>query len=246
VVANPDWTRDELIVALSFYLRHRLRVPGKASDEIAELSASLNRLGEKLFASSERTPTFRNKNGVYMKLMNFRRLDPQYTVAGKTGLPRGNKADEEVWAEFASDPKRCHEAAGAILAALDGDGSVLPEADIADEDFQEAPEGRLLTRMHVSRERNRKLVEAKRKQMLKRHRALVCEVCQFDFAARYGERGRGFIECHHTKPVVTLSPGQKSHVDDLALVCANCHRMIHRRRPWLSLSELRSMLDACL
>lgn len=47
--ANPDWTRDELIIALDVYLRHRTRLPDKGSKEIINLSRTLNRLGEKLF-----------------------------------------------------------------------------------------------------------------------------------------------------------------------------------------------------
>lgn len=92
--SNPAWTRDELILALNVYLKHRPNPPGKETQEIHELSEILNRLGEKLFPPADRADTFRNENGVYMKLMNFRRLDPQYTVAGKTGLSRGAKAEE--------------------------------------------------------------------------------------------------------------------------------------------------------
>src|SRR5436305_2081398 len=57
--------------------------------------------------------------GSIMKLMNFRRLDPEYTAEGKKGLTRGAKADEEVWAEFAGAPDRCRKVAQAIIAALD-------------------------------------------------------------------------------------------------------------------------------
>jgi 5-methylcytosine-specific restriction enzyme A len=71
---------------------------------------------------------------------------------------------------------------------------------------------------------------------------LACEACGFDFAIRYGTRGKGFIECHHPKPVATLAEGHKTHLDDLALVCANCHRMIHRSKPWLSVLELKAMI----
>ena len=67
---NPDWTRDELIIALNVYLNHRSNTPGKNSKEIIDLSRTLNRLGEKLFPLEERSETFRNVNGVYMKLMN--------------------------------------------------------------------------------------------------------------------------------------------------------------------------------
>lgn len=241
---NPDWTRDELIIALDVYLRHRTRLPDKGSKEIADLSRTLNRLGEKLFRPEDRAKTFRNENGVYMKLMNFRRLDPQYTAKGRTGLPAGAKAEEEVWTQFAEDPQRCRQVAEAIAASLDDpevEGTWL-EPDF-DENFQEASEGRLLTRKHVVRERNRKLVEAKRKQAIKMHGKLACEVCEFDFSVRYGDRGNGFIECHHTKPVATLTVGQKTHIDDLALICSNCHRMIHRRKPWLSTAELKRSIN---
>jgi hypothetical protein len=108
--------------------------------------------------------------------------------------------------------------------------------------LMEAPEGRLLIRKHLSRERNRDLVESKRRQALDKYGVLRCEVCGFDFAAHYGSRGFGFIECHHTKPVATLAVGDVTHIDDLALVCANCHRIIHRSRPWISVEELKDAI----
>ena len=175
--------------------------------------------------------------------MNFLRFDPQYTAEGKVGLARGSQAEEDVWNEFGSDPARCHSVAAAIVKSLD-DGEVLTAAvdqDI-DEGIEEAPEGRLLTRKHLARERNRKLVESKRRMVRKATGALSCEACGFDFAQHYGARGEGFIECHHTKPVATLAEGHKTHVDDLALLCANCHRMIHRSAPWLSMADLKALL----
>lgn len=242
--ANPDWTRDELIVALDFYLARRPNPPRKGSREIRELSNLLNRLGEKLFSRGDRADTFRNENSVYMKLMNFRRLDPEYTADGKTGLRRGAKADEEVWEMFGRDPRRCHEIAQAIVAVINDTESneSLGPAGV-DDGMQDAPEGRLLTRIHVVRERSRKLVESKRKQAIQRFGKLACEACGFDFAVHYGAHGKEFIECHHTKPVFTLSPGDKTHLDDLALVCSNCHRMIHRREPWLSIAGLRKLIE---
>ena len=239
--SNPDWTRDELIVALDVYLRHRPNPPAKGSKEIIDLSRVLNQLGAKLFRAAIRSATFRNENGVYMKLMNFRRLDPQYTTGGRRGLVRGAKAEEDVWREFSGDPRRCHDVAQAIIASLE-----RPEAEFAaseEDDIQEAPEGRLLTRIHLCRERNRKLVEAKRKKAMAHDGRLACEICEFDFSIAYGDRGLGFIECHHTKPVATLGTEDKTHIDDLALVCANCHRIIHRRKPWLSISELKALIS---
>jgi len=56
--------------------------PRKGSAEIDELSETLNRLGRYLGIATE--DRFRNVNGVYMKLMNFRRFDPLFTEAGKS------------------------------------------------------------------------------------------------------------------------------------------------------------------
>ena len=78
---NPAWSRDELILALDLYLRHRAAPPGKDSAEVAELSAFLGRLG-RARGLTEAT-TYRNANGVYMKMMNFRRFDPNYVAEGE-------------------------------------------------------------------------------------------------------------------------------------------------------------------
>ena len=31
-------------------------------------------------------------------------------------------------------------------------------------------------------------------------------------------------------------------IDDLSWVCSNCHRMIHRQKPWLSIEELNAII----
>lgn len=71
----------------------------------------------------------------------------------------------------------------------------------------------------------------------------VCRACGFDFSLRYGELGLGFIEVHHIEPVSGLLPG--TIVDparDLVPLCANCHAMIHRRTPSLSIAELQTAI----
>ena len=80
---NPAWTRDELILALDFYVRYSPKIPEKTSSEIAGFSNLLNNLAGQI--SGYKNEKFRNANGVYMKLMNFRRFDPN--VSGK-GLQR--------------------------------------------------------------------------------------------------------------------------------------------------------------
>ena len=73
-----------------------------------------------------------------------------------------------------------------------------------------------------------------------------CSVCGFDFEEFYGERGKGFIEIHHIKPL--SSSDQETVINpetDLVPVCANCHRMIHRRKDHiLSVEEISNLIRA--
>lgn len=64
----------------------------------------------------------------------------------------------------------------------------------------------------------------------------------FDFYEFYGELGKGFIECHHTVPVSEYCNELTTKIKDLALICSNCHHMVHRRRPWLRVEELVTLV----
>ena len=236
---NPPWSRDELILALDMYMDNPQSPPAKTSRAIGELSDTLNRLGQRYAVDAER---FRNANGVYMKLMNFRRFDPQFAAAGKVGLQRGGKEEEYVWRDFADDRNRLRKVAKAIESNI-----YIESPNFADQsddiEIAEAEEGRILTSVHRRRERSRKLVERKKAKALRESGKLACESCGFDFELAYGSRGHGFIECHHTKPVHTLMPGSKTMLEDLALLCSNCHRMVHVARPWLTMQQLRSLVS---
>ncbi|MBY4677442.1 HNH endonuclease [Marinobacterium arenosum] len=74
------------------------------------------------------------------------------------------------------------------------------------------------------------------------HYGTTCSVCEMNFGEVYGELGQGFIHVHHLLPVSQL--GKEYEVDpvlDLRPVCPNCHAMLHRRNPPLSISELKEM-----
>lgn len=71
----------------------------------------------------------------------------------------------------------------------------------------------------------------------------VCQGCGMDFGSRYGERGRDFIHVHHLVPLKQIREAYKvDPIADLRPVCPNCHAMIHRREPMLSLEELRALI----
>ena len=234
---NPPWTLDELIVTLHFYLTHSPSLPSKTSPEVSELSGFLNRLRVKL--GGNLPDKFRNHNGVYMKLMNFRRFDPNYEGVG---LTRGNKNEGVVWERYFSRPDELKKVTEAIRSVVLS-GAILPPTESLSNDDEEGEEGQVLTRLHRYRERNSKLVKRKKGRILREQHSLVCEACGFDFKSFYGERGYGFIECHHTKPLSELSSqGERTKMSELALVCSNCHRMIHRGKAWLSIDDLRRLV----
>ena len=235
---NPPWSRDELILALDLYMQFRGHFPSDAMADprIPELSQLLR----KMHASDDGglPDNLRSPSSVYMKLMNLRRLDPDDSAAG---LDAGAKAEEEVWAVFANDPETLRMTAAAIREAIEA--GLRPGPSEAEDELEvEAVEGRILTRLHRERERNRQIVERKKRAVLRERGRLECEACGFDFAEAYGSRGEGFIECHHVRPVSELRRHTRTRLSDLALLCANCHRMIHWRRPWLSVGQLRELL----
>lgn len=110
----------------------------------------------------------------------------------------------------------------------------------ADEDG--ALEGEL--GMHYRRHRRRERLLRFRKiaEVLKRCGRLVCQVpkCGFDFRSTYGELGAGFAEVHHLKPLKDAPKrGQYTKLSDLAIVCSNCHRMLHQNGDCRPLHELK-------
>ncbi|MCY8497740.1 HNH endonuclease [Bacillus atrophaeus] len=52
------------------------------------------------------------------------------------------------------------------------------------------------------------------------------------------------MEGHHIIPVSELEEDSKTKVEDIILVCANCHRMLQRKRPWLSKEQLKDILQS--
>lgn len=83
-----------------------------------------------------------------------------------------------------------------------------------------------------------------RKLAIKKH-GLNCYACGFNFEEVYGERGKDFIEVHHLKPLSALEEAIKINPEtDLVPLCANCHRMVHRRKDdILSIEELKEIVN---
>ncbi|MGA5681365.1 HNH endonuclease [Bacillus bombysepticus] len=109
---------------------------------------------------------------------------------------------------------------------------------------EEFSEGKQILRTHLSYERNNQVIPLAKERFKQQHGGkLFCEICGFDFHKVYGELGTDYIEGHHTIPVSQLKEGEKTKIEDIIMVCSNCHRMLHRRKPWLSIEELKLLLN---
>lgn len=236
---NPKWHRDEIILALNLYFSPDRGSIDSKNPKIVALSELLNRLP--LQENRPDKEKFRNPNGVTLKLSNFLSIDETYAGQGMSSV---SKLDREVFHEFEHDKARLARIAAEIMA-IDVNEEIRSAILAIEEDEQtindSVSEGAILYKLHKSRERSSKIVMDKKKQVLAKHGKLCCEVCAFDFEAVYGELGVGFIECHHRVPLSSLSAGTHTTLADLALVCANCHRMLHRKISTMSIEQLRAI-----
>jgi len=124
-----------------------------------------------------------------------------------------------------------------IESIVQGFESTIGEEEEANSCEQKYLEGVQKYKYHRRIERNKKLVEDKKASVS----SLACEVCNFDFEAQYGVIGKKFAECHHIVPLEQINGEVENQLSDLAILCSNCHRMIHRNGV-MTLEDLRKML----
>lgn len=228
---NPTWTREEIILALELYHMCKGKIPGPTDDRVRKLSATLRDFPHHIEAA--RKTSFRNADGVAFKLQNLRSID-----TGQ-GLKNTSKADREVWEELGNDPKRTHELANIIRESIQIIGSI-PEAAEELEFF----EGKSATKLHSHRERSKKLRAEVISTRLKLGN-LCCDLCAEDGKSVKPTIRDSMFECHHIIPL-SSSGETKTKAKDMALLRANCHRLLHReivnKKQWLSIEEARKLI----
>jgi 5-methylcytosine-specific restriction protein A len=105
-----------------------------------------------------------------------------------------------------------------------------------------AEEGEFVLTEHIERERDGGLAALKKKAVLAAVGCLKCEACDFDFGEVYGEIGAGFCEVHHIRPLSERDGAEDTRLDDLAVLCSNCHSIIHRTSPVWTVLDLKAHL----
>lgn len=108
-----------------------------------------------------------------------------------------------------------------------------------DADFSE---GKPKLVQHIVRERNQVLVNRAKYFFKQKHGRFFCEICGFDFEKMYGNLGKDFIEAHHVRPVSELKDGDTTKIEDIVMLCSNCHSMVHKKKPWLKKEDFASII----
>jgi predicted HNH restriction endonuclease len=100
------------------------------------------------------------------------------------------------------------------------------------------PEGAEKKYIQTIKERSPKL----REDAIKKY-GTICMVCEFNFDTTYGnDIADNYIEVHHKKLLSETIGEVETDLNDVIVVCSNCHRIIHRKKgnplDWLILNDI--------
>ncbi len=172
-----------------------------------------------------------------------KKYPPKFVISKASGLKHG---EDWPWDVFGGGPEANN---FLIFRKFDiYDISKNPKKKIALEAVLVAPqffrEGKKVFGWHTRKERNARAGQVAKNLRLKEEGDLQCDVCGFSFQRVYGDLGLGFIEAHHKVPLKKFRKEQKIRVTDLALLCSNCHSMVHRTDPLTTIDKLKAILKA--
>ncbi len=161
---NPNWTRDETILALDLYFDCENQIPSSNDSRVKELSELLRSFP--YHAQAARKDSFRNSDGVAFKLQNLRQ------VATGKGLGNTSKMDQEIWKELGSDREKTKHLANLIRSGI----RIIEGVKEDFSEYEVFPEGRMVTETHLKRERD---IRIRGKLLDKRmlEGGLTCDMC---------------------------------------------------------------------
>ena len=194
----------------------------KAGESAAQCMLSVRQTSMELDYANKRVRAFNEAKGWYLGTTRIRFTDRDRKRVSQVSWRDDGEAN---FADYSS------------LVDIDWPVSANP-TDIDLVDFR-AEEGRRKLVRHLLAERSPELARRKKDQIRKQGLKLKCEACRFDFANEYGTLGDACCEVHHK---VSVSAGiRATALKDLAVLCSNCHRMIHKMQP-ISVEEFARYL----
>lgn len=237
-MSRTVWTREELILVLDLYLKNREDLNSISAEVFEAYSNFCRRLHQNALSQNS---SFRSPRSIYLRLQNYRNCDPYWQKRGHKGLQSGQTDHfRKIWAEFHKYPEDVSQIADEIRQAILKKEYVISKLDSETQTGFVNEGGRQL-RIHCSRERKPQRIP-KLKAFKLAHDHLFCEVCGGDFA-HYDEPVRERVfEVHHDVPLATASHQVETKLDDLSVLCANCHRAIHGYDQIPTIEEMRENL----
>lgn len=145
-------------------------------------------------------------------------------------VPKWNSVSRE---KVLIDASKNHYVGGSKTSNAQGDTS-----------FPFAYEGERRAQLHMAIERDRAFRNKKVQQFLAEHGRLHCELCAFNFQSTYSFLAKDIIEVHHVVPLSELNSATKVELDDLMLLCSNCHTAIHQGDAVANLAHARLLFPA--
>lgn len=227
----PKWTEEEMILALDVYFKLEPHQLNKRNRRVLDLSILLNHLD--IHQNVSEMENFRNPTGVSMILQNIASIDP---MASNRGLPNASKLIKRMFEQYTMQRDRLHQLAYDIKDSISDPMIRYGLYRYGDEEG-----GELCNFAHQEFERLSNVNEFK-KELIGNEEAALCEVCKLDLYNVYGERAHAAISCHYDETLLRLDQVESTNTSDWALVCQNCHTIMHQHPIWLTTKEMSRLI----
>ena len=233
------YSENDLIIPTLNYLLLNKENGLRTSELILLLSNELEISGHDLEIISGRNDTYFSQK--VRNLVSHRTLESKdlatYDKLERDGLHKITDKGEKYLLENINN----------FTFILDNNFNEIQRKDVIEKDYSNLiiEEGFTKFSQIKTKSRSRKLVIIA-KEHYSQNGKIYCSACNFNFENFYGEVGKGYIEIHHLKPIFAKEENFEQSVSEaisgVVPVCANCHKIIHRKNDQLlsipSLQEL--------
>lgn len=231
---NPNWTREELILALDLYFNLDQGQMHKGHPDVIKVSDEL--IGLNIHKEIPDKVKFRNPSSVSRRLGNFKTMDSGYDGEG---LANSGKLAKQIWKEFNQHRDKLRKEAD-LIRQLYLKPRSQKQKDLAEQKFNHQSE--FLFQFHRNRETDPLVNKVKKGMVLMSSKSLKCEVCGFDSIAFYGEIGSDLMEIHYIKELKNEPGLESSPMEDFIIVCSNCHKVLDKKLGLIDADDLKMLI----
>jgi 5-methylcytosine-specific restriction protein A len=232
---NPNWTREELILALELYYQLDQGQMHKGNPDLINVSNELR--GLNIHKDIPDPIKFRNPNSIARRLGNFKTMDEGYDGVG---LENSSKLAKEVFKEFKNRRESLKLEATLIRTNL---LKPVTQFDSSKLELRLKNQSEFIFNYHKNRESDPLVLRVKKETALLTADSLSCEICGFDPVVFYGEIGNDVLEIHYNKGL-NSDPGlEASLMEDFIIVCSNCHKVLDKNFHIIDSIDLKNIID---